>query len=90
MATHRRRMNHTSCRAKNRGGIGPKGSNSARQTQIAKLNFERWGVLVGRAPGHKPFGWAWNFPDRPWKPLDEKLKDSGGVPLYIQKRLKRK
>lgn len=89
MATHRRRLQHTSCRVNKRGGIGPRGSNNPRQTQIATMRYERFGKLIGESKGHKAAGWIWNFPDRPWSPADEKLNDNKGIPLNHQKLLRR-
>lgn len=79
MSTWKRKLNHKSCRVKNRHGIGPKGSNNAKQTQIASVRYERWGVMIGRPKGHKGYGW-YNFPSRNWKPANEKLQT---VPEHI-------
>lgn len=87
MTTWKRKLNHKSCRVKNRGGIGPKGSNNAKQTQIATVRFERWGVMIGRPQGHKRYGW-YEFPERRWEPANEKLQTvPNHVPMYEQLKL---
>lgn len=88
MASAARRMRHKSSRVRNRK-LGPKASNSPRQVQIAKVNFERWGMLVTRPKGHKGAGWFSAFPPV-WETLDSKLRQGGrigGIPMDVQKAL---
>lgn len=73
MASNNRRANHKSCRdrrfnTKLYKNNGKTPSNAPRSTKIARIRYEKEGVIMGLGKGHKMWGWS-DFPTFHWKPV---------------------